>query len=283
MTRPSTGGPVPDPGSGHDHAGHDHAGHDHAPRSHLALAPQQFAGDRGEPDPALAEALARYAAGSAGEGEVVAALAGTRLIIPVVPAPDDTPGAEPDPDSRSEPDPDRGRVPRSAAQRRPAPDLAMVTLTGRDGRRALPVFTGVAALAAWNPAARPLPVDVAGAVLSCVEESCDVLVLDLAGPVTFVVRRPAVWALGQGRTWTPSPEDDEVRAAVTAACELGPPVLGARCERGETAELRVVLTLAPGLSRQALDAVLARVGERIAAHELVAERVDSLELRVTQD
>ena len=38
---------------------------------------------------------------------------------------------------------------------------------------------------------------------------------------------------------------------------------------------------APGLDRAALDAVLARVQQLLAADEVVTERVDSLELRVS--
>jgi hypothetical protein len=160
-------------------------------------------------------------------------------------------------------------------------DMAMVTLRGRDGRVALPVFSSVEALAAWDAAARPLPVDARKAALSAVAERADVLVLDVAGPVTAVVPRPAVWAVAQGRSWTPSPRDPQVAAAVREACAGEPTVAAVACEPGERAELRVVLHVRAGLDRPGLDALTGRVSARLGASDVVAERVDSLELKVT--
>ena len=99
-------------------------------------------------------------------------------------------------------------------------DMAVVTLTGPDGRRALPVFTGTAALAAWDPTARPVPVTADRAAQAAVAEGCDVMVVDLAGgggaPATEL-RPSQVWALAQRRAWLPAHEDPFVRAAVEGA------------------------------------------------------------------
>ena len=79
--------------------------------------------------------------------------------------------------------------------------MAVLTVTGADGRRALPVFSCVASLARWRPDARPVPVPGSRAALSAVAEGCDLLDLDPAGPVPYRIRRPAVWALGRGLAW----------------------------------------------------------------------------------
>lgn len=210
------------------------------------LPPAAYAGDVGDADPALAAALA-----AADVEAVVAALPGARLLVPVVAT------ASEDGDA----------------------DMALVTLRGRDGRSALPVFSHLAALSAWDAAARPVPVEARRAALSAVDEGADVLVVDPAG-AAVVVPRPAVWALARGVPWTPSPRDPEVLAAVRAACRAVPGVRDAEGEPGERAELRVVLSVVPGLDRPALDALTADAGRRLAAEQLVADRVDSLELRL---
>ena len=82
-------------------------------------------------------------------------------------------------------------------------DMAVVTLTAPDGRRALPVFTSTAALAAWDPSARPVPVDGARAAQSAVAEGCHVIVVDLGRRASRRELRPSmVWALAQGASWT---------------------------------------------------------------------------------
>jgi hypothetical protein len=243
-----------------DPADGDSAGVPWAGRS---FSPSGFAGDDGQADPQLAAALAGYAVDRGALDRVVAALPAARLLVPVV--------AELG---------EGGTNPQTNLPVEKSADMAMVTLRGRDGRVALPVFSSVEALAAWDPAARPVPVDARRAALSAVSERADVLVLDVAGPVPAVVPRPAVWAVAQGRVWTPSPRDPRVAAAVEEACAVEAAVAGVRCEAGERAELRVVLSVRPGLDRAGLDALTGRVSERLGSSDVVAERVDSLELRV---
>lgn len=226
------------------------------------LDPQPFTGDAGDGDPALLSALAGQAAGERTPADVVAALARARLLVAIVAVVGDT-------------HPVAGglRGDRGA-------DMALVTLTAPDGSKALPVFTSTAALAAWDAAARPVPVESARAALSAVAEGCDRLLVDLAGPHPFAVPRPAVWALGQGRDWVPSPQDPVVAAAVEHAVEGLPDVLGVRCEPGAAAELKVVLGVRAGLDRAGLEAVVTAVGAALGREEAVADRVDSMELQV---
>ncbi len=242
------------PGGGTDSAG--------VPWRGRTFALQPFTGDEGGAEPALAAALAGYAEGRAVPADVVTVLARSRVLVPVVAV-------------LGEPQlTDAGLDADTSA------DMALVTLAGPAGGRALPVFTSTASLAAWDAAARPVPVESARAALSAVAEGCDRLLVDLAGPHRFVVSRPAVWALAQGRPWVPSPQDPDVVAAVTRAATGVDGVAGVRCEPGTSHELRVVLGVRTGLDRAALDAVVTRVGVALAREPDVAERVETMELVV---
>ncbi|ACQ80638.1 conserved hypothetical protein [Beutenbergia cavernae DSM 12333] len=224
-----------------------------------------YAADDGSCDPGLARALEAHGSrpGGAAAG-VVAALAGARLLVPVVAYLDE----------RAEP-----AAPGGVAGEKVA-SAAMVTLEGPDGRAVVPVFSSVAAVRAWRADARPIPVKTRRAALSAVTEAAGVLVLDPAGPVTVLVPRPAVWALAQGVPWVPALADDGVRRVLAQVAGSVPRVRDVEVLAGERAEVRVLLTLVPGLDRAALDDVVARVSAALAASEVVAERVDSLELRI---
>ena len=158
--------------------------------------------------------------------------------------------------------------------------MALVTLTGPDGKRALPVFSSIATLAAWDATARPVPVQAGRAAVSAVAEGCDLMVLDPAGPVTYVVSRPALWALGAGRDWRPAHEDDEVLAAIEGAVATEPDVVTFGAVPGQSAQLQVTLMVREGLAAEPVRAVAQRVADALQASDVVRERVDGLELRV---
>ena len=135
----------------------------------------------------------------------MAAVAAARLIVPVVAEPTEV-------DESGD----------HAVEKRT--DMAAVVLEAPDGTRALPAFTSAAALAEWDPAARPVPVAADRAAQAAVSERCDVIVLDVAGAVTTTLRPSMVWALAQRREWVPAHEDEHVRAAVAAAVRELPEV-----------------------------------------------------------
>ncbi|MEP6629456.1 MAG: SseB family protein, partial [Lapillicoccus sp.] len=122
-----------------------------------------FDDDTGAADPELMTALRERATRPSAEADarLVAVVARARLLVPVVAVLGETGTSA------------EGRVVEKST------DMAVVTLTGPDGRRALPVFTSTAALAAWDPSARPVPVDGARAAQSAVAEGCQVIVVDL--------------------------------------------------------------------------------------------------------
>jgi len=231
-----------------------------------------FADDDGSAPPALAAALAKVAAegAAAGLGEVVRALDAERVLVPVL--------------SQAEvvEELDGLEVDREAS-------TGVVAVASPDGRQVLPVFSSVAAMAAWNPEARPVPVPGRQAAGSAVTEGWELLVVDPGGPVAVQVPRTAVWALARGEEWRPAvvaraggelEVDREVAQVLGAVALVVPGVRTAEALPGQRAELALRLGIDSGLDRAGLDAVLAQVNARLAAASLVAERVDSLELRI---
>lgn len=230
-------------------------------------ATSAFAGDDGSADPALAALLEAYAAGRQSLPDVVTALTGTRLLVPVLAHAEvsaEQAAAEHGDDS--------------------AASAGVVGLRTPDGRTALPVFTSVAAMAAWRGDARPVPAQAARAAQSAVSDGWPVLVLDPAGPVTVTVPRPAVVALAEGRPWLPAVVGDvvaeDVQQAVNAALVGVDGVVACAAAPGARAEVTIDLTLRAGLDRPALDDLLQEVGSRLAADSVTSERVDSFELRL---
>ena len=211
-----------------------------------------FAGDDGSADPVLRRALQAWTEDPGTLADVVAALGRTRVLVPVL-----SPGVD--------------RSTTTAA------------LAAPDGRTALPVFTQVNAMTAWHADARPVPVTTAQAAGAALAEGWELLVVDPAGPVAFVVPGPAVRALAAGAGWSPAVVDGAVRAEVAAAVERASAideVRGVVVLPGRRAEVAVVLTVRAGLGRAALDGLLDAVGRRLSVEPVVAEEVDSLEIRV---
>ena len=246
----ASGGPAPD-------AAADSAGVPWAGRSFQA---NPHAADDGRAPEALAGAIRRFRAGDAGQGEVVAEFGRARLLIPLLA---DLGGA----------------VDKSQ-------ELSIVTVQGPDGRRVLPVFASVDAMAAWNPSARPVPADGVRVALAAADDGTDLVVLDPGSPSEFVLRRPAVWAVAQSQAWSPSFESAEVRAAFERSIGTELAVLGVDLAAGDPdarlagPELVVRLTLVGGLTRAELDAVLQRLAARWAADDAIATLVDSLSVRL---
>src|SRR5688500_17587822 len=136
-----------------------------------------FPDDTGEPGAEVAAALAAYASGTGDHAAVVTALRTSRLLVPVVALLGEVEYDE------------RGLAHDKSS------DMAAVLLTGADGRMALLAFTGTDALAAWNSEARPVAVPTAAAARAAVQERAAALVVDVAGPVRFVVEGEDLRAL----------------------------------------------------------------------------------------
>jgi hypothetical protein len=258
MSRPSDGRPLPSHLT--DSAGTPWAGRH--------FAPSTGAEDDGRAPELLARALADFGAGSRGPEAVVDALRGSRLLIPLVARL----GEEGD---------EVGGLRTDKTQ-----ELSIVTVAGPDGRSVLPVFSSVDTMRRWDASARPVPVDGRRAALAAVAESTELLVLDAVSDHEFAVRRPAVWAIAEGAPWHSSAEDPEVLAALRTAARDEATVVSVDVRSGDPRqrlqgpEIVVVLALVPGLDREELGALVARLGERWSADEIVASRVDSLSVQL---
>ena len=238
-----------------------------------------FEDDDGAADAGYLAALSALAAGEGDEAAVVASLATARVFVPILATlAEEGEGA-------------------GGLQADKQADMALVTLKAPDGRTAMPVFTSAASLKAWHPEARPVAVYAARAALSAVAEGAELLVLDPGSAVTFVVRRPAVWALAQQRDWTPSYADPELARSLGEAAVGFPAVRRVEIHPGggvatvaadgrqlpgggSGPELRVVLYLEDGLDAAGVQSIVSGLNSAWARNEIFAERVDSIEVKL---
>ncbi|MDT3346177.1 SseB family protein [Microbacterium aquilitoris] len=235
-----------------------------------SFQPNPHSGDDGSADPALLAALTAFRAGEGSAGAVVDAYRTARLLIPLV--------AEKG---------EEGVGPTGLTVDK-TQELSIVTVAAPDGRRVLPVFTSVAAMSRWDAAARPVPADGIRTALSAAADDTDLIVIDPGSETEFVLRRPAVWAIGQGLPWEAPHVSPEVFAGLqeSIGTELG--VLDLSVATGDPhsrlrgPELVVSLHLVDGLDQPALDAILQRLASRWAADDRVAVLVDALTVKLVR-
>lgn len=262
-------------GSG-DSANRPWAGRDLGPEGETV---HQFGNDDGASDPGYLRALEVFNEGHGTEADVVAQLAAVRLFVPIV-----------------------AEVAASATSAHSLTtdkesDMAMVSLRAPDGRKALPVFSSVGNLQRWHPEARPVAVQAPRAALSAAAEDAQLMVVDPGASQTFVLRRPAVWALAQQLDWTPSYIDERVQQTVRRAVEDLPAVTTASIAAGSGVvskladgrsvpgggpgpELRVDVALLPGLDQDQVQALVSEMRKRLAADQEFVDLVDSLEIKL---
>jgi len=228
--------------------------------------------DRGQPDPQVAAALRAFAAGQGSEHAVLTALAGTRLLVPVVAVLAEAAAAGTS-GSPGHPAPGGTARPGRPLRREKASEMALPILIGSDGRRAVLAFTCLRALAGWRPDARPVPV-AAGQVWQAGAEEASAVVIDVAGPVPFAVDGARLAALAEGRPPPPPHEDPDLRALAEEALTSEPLITGLALRPGEGgSDLTVLVTLADGYApahvraqaaiRRAVERVVAGGGDRV--------------------
>ncbi len=128
-----------------------------------------FADDDGAGDPRVAEALAGHAAGAVSSGAALFLLQDARLLVPVVAVLGEVEHDE------------RGLAHDKSS------DMAAVLVQAADGSKGLLAFTSTATMARWDPQARPVPVPASTAATAAVQDGAEALLVDLAGPATYVV------------------------------------------------------------------------------------------------
>jgi len=242
---------------------HDSGG---VPWSGRELTSTGFDGDVGAADTDLLAALDDVQ----DETALMRAVAHARLLVPIVAAP-------------SEVD-DSVQLMVEKFALNSATDMAVVTLTSPDGQRALPVFSSLAALSAWDATARPSPVASSRAAQVAVAERCDVILLDLGSGHERVLRPSMVWALAQQRDWIPAHTDPFVAQALSRATADEEDVVDCVGE-GDPAGagiLRVVLSLRAGLDSDRVHALATRIGEQIATDGEARARIDGLTFTIRQ-
>lgn len=220
-----------------------------------------FSDDDGTADPRLAAALCAYAGGGGSEADVLAALRGARLLVPVVAllvevetGPGEaTSGAPPTKSAGGSPRPKPG----AGLRREKTSDMAVPTLQAADGRRALPAFTSTDSLARWRPDARPVAVPLGQALQALAHEGADTLLIDMAGPAPYALSGPALRAVAEGRDLGDPLADPDVRDAVRAAVAAEPGVLRAYLVPADASDGTLALVPAP-------DAAVRDVAQRVA-------------------
>ena len=226
-----------------------------------------FADDDGSADARLAQALIKFSRGKAPLTDVVDAIAYARVLVPVLAS-----GGQ-------------RHIGKHGLEQDTVASTGVVAVQMPDGRAALPIFTDVDAMKAWNADARPIPAEGPRAALAAMAEEWSTLVIN-PGMETVVIPRPAVWALGQGEEWKPAVVDGRVEAdvleAVRSAVRTDDHLRGVDAVAGRGAEVAIVLSLAAGLTQPEVDAVLQRVQSQLAHSDVVAMRIDSVELRLAQ-
>jgi SseB protein N-terminal domain len=200
-------------------------------------------------------ALAAYAAGEATEHAALTAVAATRLLVPVVAVPVEPAAGT----ARGVPGAgvDGGEAGRDGGEKET--EMALPTLIGNDGRKAVIAFTGTEAIGRWRADARPVPVPAVSLWPAVAAEQADAVVIDVAGPVPLVIEGARLAALAAGAP-PPAPyADPDVRAQVAAVTPdfiLGP--------GGPEAELTITLTAVdPAGARATAEAIAARLAPRL--------------------
>ena len=141
----------------------------------LAQPNSRFAGDDGSPDPLVRAAIAK-ANSHTGYIRALVALCTARLLLPIV-ASGDEGGDAPNPDRHAE--------------------MAAVTLKDDTGSYLL-AFTGYDSLRAWQADARPVPCLLDELCATVEPASAEQLLIDVAGPVPFVIAGDALKQFAAG-------------------------------------------------------------------------------------
>ena len=218
------------------------------------------AADDGSAPPAVAAAMAARLRGTLGLREVAEALAGARLLVPLL----EVSGAELE---GSDTDP-------CAGQDRA---VAAVSLRSPDGPVGLG-FTSTSALARWSALARPWPTPAPRAAAAVLAEGGARLVVDAASPERVELCGHALRRLAGSEVWPDPWDDPAVRAAVVGelgaalasrelAVRLGPPPPGSP-RRGLLVELAFPAELDPGLARRRAEVLGSRLGADPALREV---------------
>lgn len=227
--------------------------------------PHPFAGDDGGAPEQLAMALDRYAReqSSAAVSQVVEALRRDRILVPLIAEAGDI-GHTPE-----------GRVVEKTQE------LSIVSVQGPDGQAVGLVFSDVTSLQAWRPDARPQPAEAARAAAWALEESMSRLVINPTSATECLLRRGALVALITGESYIAPWEDPEVAEAIEQGVGQSGTVMSIRSGWDSAPagpDLVVEIGLPPGLSAEQLRERQQGWAAQWSASDVIARRVDGMQL-----
>lgn len=244
-----------------------------------------FDTDTGLASPAWLDVIEKFKAGQVTERDVVRELPKVRVFAAVLPT-----VAETETHTHHRPDGSSFTVESDKAA-----DVSLVSLQAADGRQALPVFSSIPLLTAWHSKARPVAVWLPRACLSAVDEGNDLVVIDPGAELTFVLRRPAVWALAQQKDWVPSYEDQELAESLNDISTLVPGMQqlmlgpgrgvgttttsGTRLAGGGSGpELALIAQPQENLDESSIKLMLATLESLIEDHPQLSRKADTVEI-----
>ena len=238
---------------------HDSAG---VPWEGREFSDNSFAGDDGSAPQAIARALSQS---PADKQELFSALESSRLLVPLLAELGD-----------SEIGPFGKVVDKSA-------ELSVVAVATPDSQTALPAFSSVEQMSLWNKNARPVPIHARRVALAAIGEGHSRVILDPAGQ-SIGLRRPFLAALAQQKKWSAPHQHNSVAELVRDAAVRNQ-IPGFALHDGDpysnlrSAELVIELQIQPGLSKAALDELLANFTADLQSQEFL-ELVDSISYRI---
>jgi hypothetical protein len=252
----------------------------------LSAGDPRYRDDHGGADPGVAAALAAYADGTGREHAVLVALAGSRLLVPVVSVlADETEGQAGELEGPAAAHGGTGgpagqpiRSAHGAVGPRGLPvhgekasEVATPSIIGRDGRPALPAFTCIDAVRRWRPDARPVPVPALAVWQSAVQESSAV-VIDIAGPVPLAIEGARLAIMAAGMPAPAMHEDPDVWQLVAgAAAEIAPGIRVRLSPAPDGLDFTIELAPPAGATRSVPEHVASQIAE--AATARLADRV----------
>ena len=166
-------------------------------------------------------------------------------------------------------------------------ELSIVTVKAPDGRETLPVFTSTAAMAAWDPTARPIPVPAPQAVIAAGQEGTELIVVDPGTEETeLVIRRNQLAPIAMRQIQYPSWYSDEIQQQLRDAFTQDSAITGLELLPGDpqlrmrSPEIEAVVTIKRGYSSEELQRIIAAAQERWTAVPELVEAIDSMRIRV---
>lgn len=162
-------------------------------------------------------------------------------------------------------------------------DLAIVAVATPDSQTAIPAFSSVADMEAWNPQARPVPIEANRVALAAAAEGHSRVILNPATGA-IAIRRPALAALAQNLDWSPPHQDAWVQSWLREVLGRHPLIFAADLFDGDPksdlshAELLIQLAIRP-VGAEEVKQLLTDFTDDLRSEEF-QQRVDSIGYRL---